>query len=887
MLRIAEVWLTQHWGDLSLRNKGIAFLFLPVAALVLNGALSYQFNSERQNAQFWLTHTFKVQIGLQQIMAELSTVAIDCRAYKLTKDIQILREARKRTSEMLAGLDALKVLTTDNPKQQGRIYDLRGVIESRLQYLFQRAVADDQLPVQKELESQAEQRAILGLIDRMSQEEAALMVVRVETLTRMQNREVVTGAIAFLVGVVSGILGIWLFLTGIAQRISAIGKQVFQLAEGVQIERSDRHRDEIGLVCGGLELASRLLVEREQAIRKSNALVEETTQLGERRFHALVNATAQIVWIADENGRPHPASPELCALTDNNFKLFVRDGWQASIHPKDRAAVQALWADGLANRKSYECEFRLQIADGSYRDFQLRGVPVLEPNGNIREWIQMANDVTEKKRMAALRRQLAAIVESSDDAIFSITLDDIIASWNKGAEKVFGYASEEVLGHSVHMLTPGQVDDMDLDRKCIESGVAIKNDGILRRNKNGELITVALTVSPIYDGAGQITGVSKIARDVTAQKQAEELLQQQANLLEQAYEPMIAWESKGLIMYWNQGAQDLYGFDSQQAIGRNIHQLLQTRHPSPPLEIEQQLATQKVWIGELEHVTSQGLTITVESRQKRLELSDGRSLILECNHDVTLRKQAESAMRQMNETLERNVAERTRQLSEANAELEAFCYSVSHDLRAPLRSVEGFAKILVRDHGATLDETALNLLGRLRSATLRMGQLIEDLLSLSKISRAEIHRQSVDLSELAAAVVDDLSASHPERKVEVELEPGLTAKADPRLLRVALENLLGNAWKFTGKSEAPRISFGVSGTNGEGFSYYVRDNGAGFDMAFADQLFAPFQRLHAASEFEGTGIGLATVQRIIHRHDGRIWADSGPGKGATFFFTLG
>jgi light-regulated signal transduction histidine kinase (bacteriophytochrome) len=168
-----------------------------------------------------------------------------------------------------------------------------------------------------------------------------------------------------------------------------------------------------------------------------------------------------------------------------------------------------------------------------------------------------------------------------------------------------------------------------------------------------------------------------------------------------------------------------------------------------------------------------------------------------------------------------------------------------------------------------------------------MGQLIEDLLSLSRISRAEIRRQPVDLSKLAAAVVDDLSASHAERSVEIELEPGLTVEADPRLVRVVLENLLGNAWKFTGKNQAARIAFGAAGTNERDLSYYVRDNGAGFDMAFADQLFAPFQRLHAASEFEGTGIGLATVQRIIQRHRGRIWADSGPGKGATFFFTLG
>jgi light-regulated signal transduction histidine kinase (bacteriophytochrome) len=244
-------------------------------------------------------------------------------------------------------------------------------------------------------------------------------------------------------------------------------------------------------------------------------------------------------------------------------------------------------------------------------------------------------------------------------------------------------------------------------------------------------------------------------------------------------------------------------------------------------------------------------------------------------------------MRQMNEVLEDRVAERTHQLAEANEELEAFCSSVSHDLRAPLRSVEGFAKILLRDYGSVLDAKAQDLMRRMRAATARMGQLIEDLLKLSRISRTEVHRQSADLSALASAVVDDLRASQPERSVEIQVEPGVIAEADARLVRVVLENLLGNAWKFTGKTDAARIEFGVTGMEGNDLQYYVRDNGAGFDMASADQLFAPFQRLHSAAEFEGTGVGLATVRRVIQRHRGRIWADSAPGRGATFFFTLG
>lgn len=239
-------------------------------------------------------------------------------------------------------------------------------------------------------------------------------------------------------------------------------------------------------------------------------------------------------------------------------------------------------------------------------------------------------------------------------------------------------------------------------------------------------------------------------------------------------------------------------------------------------------------------------------------------------------------IKELNRTLERKVRDRTQSLEEANRELEAFCYSVSHDLRAPLRSVDGFAKMLTRDYtGKSLDDRGNDLLRRMSASTVRMGQLIDDLLNLSRISRGQIDPAEVDLSALAAEVADALAAQNPGHSMEVSIEPGLLVDADARLLRVALENLFGNAWKFTRNQEQPTLKFGRSE---EGF--YVRDNGVGFDMAHSAQLFVPFQRLHSASEFEGTGIGLATVQRVIQTHGGKIWAESEPGSGAVFYFTI-
>jgi light-regulated signal transduction histidine kinase (bacteriophytochrome) len=221
----------------------------------------------------------------------------------------------------------------------------------------------------------------------------------------------------------------------------------------------------------------------------------------------------------------------------------------------------------------------------------------------------------------------------------------------------------------------------------------------------------------------------------------------------------------------------------------------------------------------------------------------------------------------------------------ANRELDAFTYSVAHDLRAPLRAINGMTEILFEDKLGQLDDEGQRYLRIIRDSGARMTQLIEDLLKLSRISRSELARQPVDLAAIAREIARGLSSTEPGRKVEFLIQEGVRAEADPRLLRVALENLLGNAWKFTSKRVAARIEFGVDERQA-GVTFFVRDDGAGFDMAYADKLFGVFQRLHAVTEFEGTGVGLATVRRIVSRHGGRIWAEGAVNKGATFFFTL-
>lgn len=264
------------------------------------------------------------------------------------------------------------------------------------------------------------------------------------------------------------------------------------------------------------------------------------------------------------------------------------------------------------------------------------------------------------------------------------------------------------------------------------------------------------------------------------------------------------------------------------------------------------------------------------------EADESRGVLLSVIED---QKIAEEKLSQLNARLEYHVAERTAQLEAANKELEAFSYSVSHDLRAPLRGVDGWSLALLEDYGPQLDERGREYIERVRLETRRMGDLIDELLRLSRVARVELKRTSVPLSQMAGRIARQLGEENPARKVELLIQPDLQAAGDEQLCEIMLTNLLSNAFKFTGKHPDARIEFGQLEREGERI-FFVRDNGAGFDMAFAKNLFGAFQRMHKQTEFPGNGVGLATVQRIVNRHGGRIWAEAARNQGAVFYFTL-
>ncbi|KAA0249159.1 MAG: PAS domain S-box protein [Candidatus Jettenia sp.] len=376
---------------------------------------------------------------------------------------------------------------------------------------------------------------------------------------------------------------------------------------------------------------------------------------------------------------------------------------------------------------------------------------------------------------------------------------------------------------------------------------------------------------------------SELIEEIAERKRIENELRKLYNAVEQSPCTIVITDTKGSIEYANPKFYKTTGYTPKETIGQNPRILKSGEKPPEEYKhLWDTIISGEEWRGEFHNKRKNGELYWEYASISPIRNSEGViAYFLAVKEDITERKRAEDELREQRDNLEIL----TNQLAASNKELEAFCYSVSHDLRAPLRSINGFCKAMMEDHSDTLDEQGKNYLQRVSAASQRMGQLIDDLLNLSRITRSEIQQKRVNLSILVENILMELREKQPERQIECIITKGLYSHGDSQLLRIALENLLNNAWKFTRKNTYARIEFGSTQQNGKQ-TYFIRDNGAGFDMAYTNKLFGAFQRLHSAIEFEGTGIGLATVQRVIHRHGGQIWAEGEVNKGAAFYFTL-
>ena len=519
-----------------------------------------------------------------------------------------------------------------------------------------------------------------------------------------------------------------------------------------------------------------------------------------------------------------------------------------------------------------ETQFELFIND---QYLQYRTVPLVDQNGKINRILSVVENATERKQAEiALHQSEERFRSYFDLPLAGRAITSPSKGWlevNDALCEMLGYIKTELIQMNWAELT--HPDDLAIDLQHFNRVMAGEIDGYTLEkrfiHKDGHGVHTNLAIHCVRHPDRSVDYFVALLQDITASKQAQAEMEILARFPSENPSPVLRVNLEGNLLYSNE-AGILFLPEWHLIVGEPVPQILQEIVTDSMLEQK----TKIIEVAQNDMVISFFVVPITKAGYANLY---GR--------DVTEQKKAEENIRKLNLELEDRVRERTAQLETTNNELEAFSYSISHDLRAPLRGIDGWSQALFEDYHDILDEQGQQYIGHVRSEAQRMGHLIEDMLQLSRLSRAEMIKKQVDLSALAQTIMERFMMDQPQRQVDFNIQAGLSAKGDVNLLEAVLANLLDNAFKFTSKQPYAHIEFGRTESNGQ-CVFFVRDNGAGFDMAYSKKLFGAFQRMHKVSEFPGTGIGLATVQRIIHRHGGRVWAEAEVGRGATFYFTI-
>jgi PAS domain S-box-containing protein len=815
----------------------MALLLMGMAGLALIGI------GNLVETAHWVEHTQVVIDRLQILLTDVEEETIAKRSFRFTGDSAYLQSFQKTRQDAAVQFQAMKELTADNPARQSELAQLQELLNQHIAALdrFAKYGENVQPPaVAQEFEETNK------LIDQIK---ALITAMQAGERLLLQQR------------------------AARAQRSSMVLKSIIVAAS----------------VFGILAiLGSTLHINRETTARLRT----------QRELDRFLTLTTDLFCIAGFDGyfkRLNPAWEKTFGYTT---KELLSKPFEEFLHPDDLDKTRQQFARQQHGNEAVSFENRYRCKDGSYRWLLWSAQPMVEEQIIL----ALARDVTERKQIEETLRQseerARLMIDSVKDyAMFMLDTGGRVMSWNPGAERIKGYRAEEIIGQHFSRFYPeDKIRDGFPEKELQEAADKgrYENEG-WRLRKDGSRFWADAIISAVRNARGELLGFVKITRDLTDRRRAEQgLLRSQQmfeGLFENSPDAIILVDQAGRIVRVNSRIDALFGYTRAELEGQSVEALIPERyragHGAHLAGYFAAPRTRPMGAGlELFARRKDGSEFPVDIMLSPLKTDEGiRTLAV--IRDITIRREAEERIQNLNKELK----QRANMLEVANKELEAFSYSVSHDLRAPLRHIHGFVDLLKKSPALQGDETSHRQMNVIAKAAKQMGLLIDDLLDFSRTGRTEMHPIQVNMRDMIDPIIRDLEMECGQRKVTWEIKPLARVKGDPNLLRLVWINLLSNALKYTRPRQETKIEIGQLAPDAPGSAageavFYVRDNGVGFDQQYASKLFGVFQRLHRAEDFEGTGIGLANVQRIIHRHGGRVWAEGKLDSGATFYFSL-